>query len=64
MWFTEADVKHSKSALLRTITNINQEYGKVKEDFLHSCISKILFINTERFSKIQFFFTGFFQEFS
>ena len=30
----------------------NQEYGKLKKEFLHRCISK-MFVDTEQFSKIQ-----------
>ena len=55
-WFTENDVKHLRSGALRIITNIaekeNTFYGKLKKEFLHRCISKILFIDIEQLSKM------------
>ena len=45
-WFTEAAVKHFKSGIVRTITNITRTMVNWKKDFLHSCISKVFFIDT------------------
>ena len=50
-WFSEADVKHFKIVALRTITNITRSMVNWKKEFLHRCISKILFIYSEQFSK-------------
>ena len=58
--FTEANVKRFKSGALRTITNITRGYDKLKKEFLHRCISKTLFIDTEQFPKIQIFSQVFF----
>ena len=68
-WLTETDVKHLNSSALGTITNTNRSIvnWKKKNEFLHRCISKILFIDTEKLSKIQIslqvFFKGFAERF-
>ena len=62
-WFTEADVKHFNCGALRTITNITRSMITEKKEFLHRCISKILFIDTEQFSKMQIFSQLIFKDF-
>ena len=62
-WFTEANVKHFKSGALRTITNITRNMVNWKKEFLHRFFSKILFIDTEQFSKMQVFLQLFFKDF-
>ena len=62
-WFTEADVKNFVSYALRTITNITRDMVNWKKEFLHSCISKILFIDTEQLSKVQISSQVFFKDF-
>ena len=61
-WFTEADVKHFKIGTLRTITNITRCMVNWKKEFLHKCISKTLFIDTEQLS-LQVFFKDFVDRF-
>ena len=51
--FSEADVKYLKNGALKTITNITRSMVNQKKEFLHACISNILFIDTEQFSKMQ-----------
>ena len=51
--FAEAEVKHFKRITLRTITNITTSTVNWKEEFLYKCSSKILFIDTEKLSKMQ-----------
>ena len=63
-WFTETDVKHFKSGGLRTITNITRSIINWKKKFLHRCISKILFIDTEKLSKMQTSLQIFFKDFA
>ena len=41
----------------------NQDYGKPKKEFLHWCISKILFIDIEKLSKMQISLVMFFKDF-
>ena len=63
-WFTEADVKNFKVRALRTFTDTTRNVVNwKKKDFLHMCISKILFIDTEQFSKMQTFLKVFFKDF-
>ena len=63
-WFPEADVKYFKSSTLRTITN-KYKYGKLKKkEFLHRCVSKILFIDPEKLSKMQISLQIFFKDFA
>ena len=52
-WFTEAHVKHFKSGALGTITNITRSVVNCKKELLRWCILKILFIDTEKLSKMQ-----------
>ena len=62
----ETNVKHFKGSVLRTITNTTaKEYIliKWKKGFLHRCISKILFIDTEQLSKIWISLDVFFNDF-
>ena len=54
-----SNVKHFKSGALRTITNIARSMVNWKKEFLHRCISKIMFIDTEKLSKVQLFFKDF-----
>ena len=61
-WFTEADVNYFKGGALRTITNITSSVVKWKKEFLHSCVSKILFIDTEQLSKMQISSQVFFKD--
>ena len=63
-WFTETDVKHFKSGASRTITNITRSMVNWKKEFLHRCISKILFIDTEKLSKRQISLQVFFKDFA
>ena len=74
MQLSETDVKHLKSKLIRTITNIAEKeytsYGKIKKEFLCKCISNIansFFIDTEELSKMsissQVFFNNFVDRF-
>ena len=60
-WFTEAAVKHFKSGIVRTITNITRTMVNWKKDFLHSCISKVFFIDTGQLSKMQISWQVFFK---
>ena len=62
-WFTEADVKHFKSGIVRTITNITRTMANWKKDFLHRCISKVFFIDTGQLSKMQISWEIFFKNF-
>ena len=62
-WFTETDVKYFKSDALRIITNITRSMVNWKKEFLHRCISKILFIDTEQLSKMQISSQVFFRDF-
>ena len=62
-WFTEAGVKHFKSGALQTITNITKSMVNQKKKFLHRCILKILFIDAEQLSKMQFSLQVFFKDF-
>ena len=41
----------------------SMEYGKLKKEFLHRFISKILFIDTENLSKMQIPLQVFFKDF-
>ena len=61
-WFTKADVKYFKSGALRTITNITKSMVNWKK-FLYRCISKILFIDTEQFSKMHILSQVFLKDF-
>ena len=51
---TEVDVIHFKNGALRTVTNITKSKVNWKKEFLHSCISMILFIDTDNFLKCKF----------
>ena len=51
--FAESDTKNFKIGALRTITNITRSTLNWKKEFLYRCISRILFIYTEQFSKIK-----------
>ena len=62
-WFTETDIKHFKSGVLRTIINITRSVVNRKQEFRRRCISKILFIDTERLSKMQISSQVFFKDF-
>ena len=62
-WFTETDVKHFKSGALRTVTNITRSMVNWKKEFLHRCISKIFFTDTEKLSKMQISFQVFLKDF-
>ena len=61
-WFTETDIKHFKIGALWTITNITKSIVNWKKEFLHGCISKILFIDTEKLSKMEIPFQLFFKD--
>ena len=53
-----------KSGALRTITNnITRSMINWKKEFLHRCISKTLFIDTEQFSKMYIFLHVFFKDY-
>ena len=60
---TVTDVKHYMSGALRTIKNITRSMVNWKNKFLHSYISKILFIDKERLSKMQISLHVFFMDF-
>ena len=61
-WFTETNVKHFKSGTLRTSTT--RCMVNWKEQFLYRCISKILFIDTEKLSKMKISSQVFFKDFA
>ena len=63
-WVTETDVKHFKSGALEIITNITRNMVNWKKEFLHRYISKILFIDTEKLSKMQISLQVFFKDFA
>ena len=63
-WFTETDARHFKSGTLQTITNITRIIVNWKKEFLHWCISKILFIDTKKLSKMQISLQVFFKDFA
>ena len=44
-----------------TLITTLQEYGKLKKEFLHRCILKFLFIDTEQVSKMQISLQVFFK---
>ena len=62
--FTETDVKDFKSGVLRTITNITRSILNWKKQFLQRCISKILFIDTEKLTQMQISLQMFFKDFA
>ena len=50
--------------VVQTITNITKSIVNWKREFLHICISKILFIDTEKLSKMQISLQVFFKDFT
>ena len=62
-WFTEADVKHFKTGALRAIINITRSMINWKKEFLHRCISKVLFTDKEQLSKMQISLQVFLKDF-
>ena len=58
---TETEVKHFNSGTLRT--NIIRGIVNWKKEFLHRCISRILFVDTEQLSKMQISSQVFFKDF-
>ena len=63
-WFIEIAVKHFKSGVLRTITNITKGMVNWKNEFFHKCISKILIIDAENLSEMQISSQVFFKDFA
>ena len=56
-------IPNIKSGALRTTTSITRNMLNWKKEFLHMFISKILFIDTEQFSKTNIFSHVFFKDF-
>ena len=56
-------IPNIKSGALRTTTSITRNMLNWKKEFLHMFISKILFIDTEQFSKTKIFSHVFFKDF-
>ena len=63
-FFTETNVKQFKSGILWTITNITRSIANWKKEILHRCISNILFMDTEKLSKMQISLQVFFKDFA
>ena len=57
-------LKLMSNRVVQTITNITKSIVKWEREFLHICISKILFIDTEKLSKMQISLQVFFKDFA